>query len=293
MDKYEFFDQVTRVAYQYDQDNEWFGFHRGGPSWSHGTWIQYIIAAWKIYQQASTNQLQMLLLGDTKIRSDAALLMNFGLVSNTNTPQEDKDIKLVEDLMTRRANIAYKSIFKDPVQVMGPGSILSAKRWSPLLNDALMLGGIIGRQDFHLALNTDEQVSWAQITSKHIGTADFQKRRAVFGAAVQGSLKPAPSREQELWLHFFQQVPRVLWENDRPRVFARELMGLKLFGYKPVFSLIELGFTPIGAGKWPTFQNYLDGLHAAGFHRLDRFSIMQSLSEFLFNDVNALSVVGA
>ncbi len=50
----------------------------------------------------------MLLLGDTKIRSDAELLMNFGLVSNTNTQQEAKDIKLVEELMAKRAAIARK-----------------------------------------------------------------------------------------------------------------------------------------------------------------------------------------
>lgn len=62
----------------------------------------------KLYQKASTNQLQMLLLGDTKIRSDAELLMNFGLVSNTNTQQEAKDIKLVEELMAKRAAIARK-----------------------------------------------------------------------------------------------------------------------------------------------------------------------------------------
>lgn len=71
---------------------------------------QSIIAAWKLYQKASTNQLQMILLGDTKIRSDAEFLMNFGLVSNTNTPQEAKDIKLVEELMAKRAAIARNSI---------------------------------------------------------------------------------------------------------------------------------------------------------------------------------------
>jgi hypothetical protein len=290
---FQFFDQVTRVADQYNQDNQWFGFQRGGQAWSKGTWVQFIIAAWKLYQKAGTNQLQMILLGDTKIRSDAELLMNFGLVSNTNTPQEAKDIKLVEELMAKRAAIARNSIFKDPVNIMGPGSILSAQRWSPLLNDALMLGGIIGRQEFHFVLNTDEQAIWAQLTSKYIGKAELERRRAVFGAAAKTPLKPALSSEQELWLRFFRQAPRVLWENNKPRVFVRELLGLKFFGYKPVFSIYELGFCSTGGGNAPTFQNYLTGLNTVGFHLPNRGSIMRTLSEFLFNDVDALRDVGA
>ncbi len=169
--------------------------------------------------------------------------------------------------MQQHRKTALSSSFKDPVEMMGPGSILSAKRWSPLLNDALMLGGIISRQDFHFALNTDEQATWRNLTMKHIGGAELHRRRAVFGSAVNAAPKPALSSEKELWLKFLHQVPRVLWQNNgTPRVFVRELLGLKIFGYQPVFTLHEIGFIPTGGGgKAPTFENYLAGLRQTGY----------------------------
>ena len=270
MNKMQFFEELVQCAGQYDQDNQWFGFTKGGTEWSQGTWIQFIIAAWKLYQNVNSNQLGMILLGDTKIRSDPALLLNFGLAANSSSPQEEKDKKLVQDMMSKRKEIAKGSKSKQPVDIMGPGSILSAKRWSPMLNDAFMLGGIQTLQDFHFALNTDEQLVWQELTS---GNTNLDA--------------------QETWLKFINKVPRVLWERGRPRVFARELLGLKTFGYKPVFTLHELGFIHSGGGQAPTFQNYLSALNQAGFQNSDRANIMRLLSEFLFGDATSLSAVGA
>lgn len=296
MNKAQFFEQVTQVAIQYDNDNQWFGFQRGGPPWSRGTWIQYILAAWKLFQNASTNHLQTVLLGDTKIRSDAALLMNFGLVANTNAPQEDADRQLVENLMLRRTGIA-RGTQHAAVELMGQGSILSAKRWSPLLNDALMLAAILGRQDFLFALNEDEQAVWSQLATAHgvryIGSGELQRRQAVFGPAVQRTTT-ARTSEQELWLKFLHAVPRVLWERGTPRVFVRELLGLKFFGYEPVFTMHQLGFRHTDKGtKVPTFPNYLAGLNEVGLHSANRPAIMRALSEFLFNDTTSLNNIGA
>ena len=287
MTKAEFFDQLSQAASTYDQDNEWFGFQRGGPVWARGTWIQFILAAWKLYQNAAANQLRMILLGDTKIRSDAALLFNFGLAANSSAPQEDKDRLMVSELMNKRRGAAPKG---GAVEIMGPGSILSAKRWSPALNDALMLGGIHTFQDFHFALNGDEQVAWQELTTKP-GSAnpEFLKKIERFGAAVKGVAKPI----EVVWLDFFHKVPRVFWENGNPRVFVREVLGLKFFGYKPVFTPWELGFAFKGGGRPPTFLNYLTGLREVGLERRDRSSIMRHLGEFLFNDANAMSKIGA
>lgn len=272
MNKMQFFEELVQCASQYDQDNQWFGFLDGGKmDWSKGTWIQFILAAWKLYQNVNANQLQMILLGDTKIRSDPALLFNFGLAANTSSPQEDKDKKMVSELMSRRGNIASGTDSKKPVEIMGPGSILSAKRWSPMLNDAFVLGAIHTFQDFHFALNDDEQTVWRELTANQSKDLDAK----------------------ETWLKFIHKVPRVLWENGKPRVFARELLGLKIFGYKPVFTLHELGFIHSGGGQQPTFQNYLSALNQAGFQNRDRTTIMKQLSEFLFNDATALSTVGA
>jgi hypothetical protein len=272
MNRMQFFEQVTRVADRYDEDNAWFGFRRGGPKWSQGTWIQFIIAAWKLYEKASTSQLQMVLLGDTKIRSDSELLRNFGLVANTQSPQEAADLEMVERLMAERVRIAEASV-EPAIPVMGPGSILSAERWSPLLNDALMLGGIIGGQEFHFALNEDERAVWAELAS--------------------GAPGPAAASPKAQWLAFFRRVPRVFWENGTPRVFVREILGLKFFGYVPVFTSFELGFRPTGQGKQPSFAAYLDGLHTVGFHVPNREAIMASVSSFLFNDAEALASIGA
>jgi len=288
MNKAQFFEEMSRAASLYDDDNQWFGFQRGGPVWSRGTWIQFILAAWKLYQNVAANQLEMILLGDTKIRSDASLLFNFGLAANTNAPQEDKDRLLVSELMARRRGLAPAGA----VEIMGPGSILSAKRWSPALNDALMLSGIHHYHDFHFALNGDEQESWREITTKPGGaTPEFLKRIEKFGSAVRVGNKEKPI--EFVWLEFFHRVPRVFWENGNPRVFVRELMGLKFFGYKPVFTRFELGFVYSGAGRTPTFLNYLTALREVGLERRDRDSIMRHLGSFLFNDEKALSKIGA
>jgi hypothetical protein len=288
MNKAEFFDQMSEAASLYDQDNEWFGFQRGGPVWSRGTWIQFILAAWKLYQNASASQLQMILLGDTKIRSDPSLLFNFGLAANTNTPQEDKDRLMVSDLMNRRRGLAPKGA----VEIMGPGSILSAKRWSPALNDALMLGGIHRMQDFHFALNGDEQHAWRELTTKPgSSNPEFAKRIERFGAAVR--VKSIEKPIELVWLDFFHKVPRVFWENGNPRVFVRELMGLKFFGYTPIFTRWQLGFAYKGGGRPPTFLNYLKALREVGLDRRDRASIMRHLGEFLFNDDQAMTRIGA
>ena len=298
MNKEQFFDQLTQVAVQYDEDNQWFGFQRGGPVWSQGTWIDFVLAAWELYQNARATQLQMTLLGDTKIRSDPGLLLNFGLVANTTRPQEDKDRLLVSKLMNERRWIARGSSFNTAVEMMGPGSILSARRWSPMLNDSLMLAGISLHQDFHFALNEDERAVWHSLTTIDRSAPgplyvkpEFAKRIEQFGSVFRPEVKGLDPKET--WLQFFRLVPRVFWEKGSPRVFVREVLGLKFFGYKPVFTLQELGFTYSGGGQMPTFQNYLTGLRAVGFGQRERLSIMSSLSEFLFDDVNALQDIGA
>ncbi len=296
MDGMQFYSQLAACSAQYDQDNQWFGFHRGGPVWSQGTWVQFILAAWKLYKNARISP--MILLGDTKIRSDPHLLFNFGLVSNSDSPQEVKDKQMVEGMMAKRRGVAASANtgrVGPVVKVMGSGSILSAQRWSPMLNDALMLGAITSRQDFHFALNDDEQAVWAREIEplmprgdvRSTGAADFASRRAAFGAAVT-----TKSREQQLWLTFIKRVPRILWENGNPRVFVRELLGLKFFGYKPVFTRHELGFIHVGNATDANFQNYLTGLRAVGLHSRDRSAIMASLGEFLFQDKKALETVG-
>lgn len=294
MIKSEFFYQLTACTEAYDNDNQWFGFQRGGPPWSQGTWEQFILAAWKLYENVSASQLQLILLGDTKIRSDPQLLFNFGLSANTRTPQEDKDKALVSELMYKRRKWAGGTKGKEAAEnIMGPGSILSAKRWSPALNDAFVLGAIHKKQSFHFALNDQEQVVWRNLTTMPNTqmNADFANRLEKFGGATRTARKNMDMKA--IWLEFMREVPRVLWENGNPRVFARELLGLQMFGYRPVFTEQELGFVYRGKKQEPTFENYLKGLRDVNFHQRDRVAVIQSISNYLFDDANLLNGVGA
>lgn len=302
----QYFQQVTQNARQYDQDNAWFGFKTNGQVWSRGSWPSFIRAAWHLYSKACDNQLGMFILGDTKIRSDEDLVMNFGLVSNAPTPQEEADRQLIERLNAKRAVLATDSIFR-PGNILNrdgaSGGILSAKQWSPLLNDSFMLGGITSGAEFHLGLNEDETKEYKNIEDKFtsrgklrepdlIGKTEFDKRRAAYGAP---NIKiKARSTEQELWREFFIKVPRVFWNDNMPRVFVRELLGLQLFGYKPEFHLNQLSFKPpAGAStQIADFNAYLQHLHRLGFHDKDRVQLMSAISTFLFEDEEVLRGIG-
>jgi len=160
---------------------------------------------------------------------------------------------------------------------MGPGSILSAERWSPMLDDALMLGRNIARQEFHFALDEDERRVWADLIAMNPAP----------GGPDSDAVLP-----RSLWLTFFRSVLGVIWEKGVPRVFVRELLACKLFGYEPIFTSLPLGFRPVAKGKDPTFHADLEGLPAVGFHIPNREAILRSISPFLFDDAQALASIG-
>lgn len=296
--KLEFYRQLNAKKKQYDDDNAWFGFHSGGPKWSRGTWGDFTVYAYYVYANILANPLHMALLGDTKLRSDPEMVFSFGLAANTKSPQEDKDKATVDQLNIDRAATTG-------VDIMPKGSILSAKLWSPMLNDAFMLGGIHSRYDFHFVLTGDEVEAWKNIHDpayKNIyNNAWFYQRLGFemykgkyFRYPVLKKLKVAVSSEQakKMWLKFFREVDSVLWnERDKvPRVFARELMGLKTFGYKPVFTEHEIGFIYNRGGQPPTFENYLNALNEANFQTRDKRDVnLRPISEFLFGDPHALA----
>ena len=123
---------------------------------------------------------------------------------------------------------------------------------------------------------------------------EFERRRSVFGAATKTPItESAETMAKNLWLKFLHEVPRVLWERGNPRVFVRELLGLKFFGYKPVFSAYGLAFQSGANSNYATFATYLTNLHDAGKDGRDRSKIMTELSTFLFQNPAALQKVGA
>jgi hypothetical protein len=121
---------------------------------------------------------------------------------------------------------------------------------------------------------------------------ELQRKREAFGpvaARYAAAGSRSPEHYQQKWKRYLIANPEVLWHGtfNVPRVFARELIGLKTFGYAPDFAE-GLGFgRRSGAGN-ADFSQYLMGLAQAGFPAKDEARILSSISAFLFGDANAL-----
>lgn len=85
-------------------------------------------AAFEMYRRAASTQLDALVLGSDKIRSDLPLLTNFGTTAVTS---------------------AWDRPEHGPAASSERGSILAERNWWPLLNYAWVLGGIHGQAFFH------------------------------------------------------------------------------------------------------------------------------------------------
>ena len=138
-----FMQELDKCGDQYQADNAWFK-----NDW--GEQREYALNAWRLYQQASTNALGMLLLGSSKIRKDAVLVSNFGMTSAGGVT-DPEEVALVKALEAQRADQRAAPGLRDAPDVLGTGSILNDKNWTPLLNDCYILGGVHGEHEFHVA----------------------------------------------------------------------------------------------------------------------------------------------
>ncbi len=251
-----FMQELNKCGNQYEADNAWFK-----DDW--GEQRQYALNAWRLYQQASTNALGMLLLGSGKIRKDAVLVSNFGMTSAGGVA-DPEEVALVEALEAARTEQRAAPGLQDAPDVLGAGSILNDKNWTPLLNDCYILGGVHGEHEFHVAEDS--------------ANAYFE--------SLEG-----PSTAMEKWQSYFSAHSDIVWDATRqvPRILARELIGLKTFGYRPQFFTEQLSFSPGQPGD-ATFTTYLDALVAAGITSTNRTTLLETLSLFLFGNAQALSV---
>jgi hypothetical protein len=263
----------------YKTDNSWFRFESEPQAHT-------IYSCWLAYQKTDAPSAGMLLLGDTKIRSDHELVFNFGL-SSANGVQEEETRREVEELQNRRTQVAAgagpgafgpsssssqslaqpASSPSSAIQVVGSGSILSTKGWTPMLNDSFIIGGVHSEHDFHLALSPDEQ--------------------AIFNGLNSG-LPP-----KDLWREFFRRNPVSFWNSQYsvPRVFAREVLGLAAFGYEPEFSKVQLSFhlTNKGASDAASLDKYCEALRKAKMTPVaDKAAVIQAIANFVFKDAKAL-----
>jgi hypothetical protein len=262
--------EIDRILPRYKMENTWF-------KWWPKADVDAVLNGWRMYRKSSGNALGFLLLGDTAIRTDKTLLFNFGLTS-AHGVQEQKDIAMIDAIMNKRRGFA--STARPATELLGPGSILSDKEWSPLLNDAFVLGGVNDCQEFHLA---DDAFH---------GYVHVAQTRAIFGETAKGykALDQAnPAKDK--WRAYFRATPTVFWAAWGPRVFAREVIGMKTFGYRPVFTKQELAFECVDRPKamGATFTQYIDALAAVGFGAYDRKATMAAISEYLFGAKDALT----
>ena len=138
-------------------------------------------------------------------------------------------------------------------------------------------------QDFHWAEAGFQQ-------SAFLGEREFLERRDKFGAAApqyQAALRRDEAYYKSKWRHYLIGGAN-FWSGGFVRVFARELIGLKTFGYSPVFTGQTLSFAGAGRGATATFGEYLSALSGVNFGRQDSAAINAAIGEFLFDDARFL-----
>lgn len=277
LSKRQYVDEIFALRDEYRQDNQWVG--AWDESWNDaGVMTRFIEAAYKLYHATSTNALRLTLLGGTEIRLDRPMVKNFG-VTAANGIQDPQTKLWVEHAIYSRKQIARGAAvgLRTPASVTGSGSILSEKMWTPILNDSLILGAITAGQDFVLALTPEEQRDWERMNGAKVTKTQVMASR--FGESLP--MKNA-------WKTFINAHKRMFFDAWGPRVFAREILGLKWFGYKPEFSWHQLGFSPTRR-EMPSFKTYLSKLRDVHFQKpCDEIAVGKEISTFLFGDARAL-----
>jgi hypothetical protein len=260
----QFWQQLNPCASRYERENAWFKKSAWGDE------INYGLAAWRLYRCASTSSLGMLLLGSAKIRKDETLLLNFGATSGSGASDAEEQ-RLVAELERARSAMRSAPGLQDAPKVLGHGSILSDQKWTPLMNDCFILGGVHAAFEFHLAED---------------GAAAFFARNPPTPATIAAPGGHAAAA----WEQFFKANPQLLCNQGLPRVLARELVGLSTFGYRPRFLNQQLSFycAHPGQAKGATFSAYLDAIQAAGFAGNHVQRVLDTVSTFLFGRKDVL-----
>lgn len=277
LSKEQYIRQIFELRDQYRQDNQWVG--KWDESWNdEDVMTRFIDAAYKLYYATSTNALRLTLLGGTEIRLDLPLVKAFGVTAANGIQDPQTKLWVENAIYSRRHNARGAAVgLKTPAAVTGSGSILSEKMWTPILNDSLILGAITAGQDFVLAFTPEEQRDWERMNGGKVNKTQVLAAR--FGETVP--LKNA-------WKTFINAHKRMFFDTFGPRVFAREILGLKWFGYKPEFSWHQLGFFPARRDV-PSFRTYLANLRRVHFqYPCDQATVTKEISEFLFGDPRAL-----
>jgi len=313
------FKEAHGLGDKYNEDNQWAKLLEGGRGSTYVTFEQFALAAALAYTRVPNSKEHILLLGDTKIRSDAELILNFGISGDDGDNPDPATCQTIMMAMGKddaAANLTIKDLEnyrntinkgqsadvrgernKNDVPLYGKGSLLSNPLWSPILNDAFILSGLHTNLLFVVALNVDEQADWnaeKQETVKNIAKLfGGQVARPADAASEEGQARIA----RETWKNFILAHEQMIWDTKAniPRVFMRELLGLKAFGYKPKFHAHQLSFVCADAAKADeaTLGSYVSMLRDAKFREKEKGLLMKAIGEFLFDDPQALARFGA
>jgi len=127
---HQFTDAALRVLDRHKAENSW-------SRWGSQDQAITIRNAWKLYEASARNYLGTLLLGDAKIRTNDSLLTDFGLTSGSGVGADE--LKQIQTVMEKRQKLAGPRA-GPVIGGLGPGSILNDQQWTPLMNDAFILG---------------------------------------------------------------------------------------------------------------------------------------------------------
>jgi hypothetical protein len=261
---------------------------------------------WNLYVASRDNALGILLLGEVSMRSKLALVQNFGLTSAYGHEDDEPWLSPwlgydVKDPVAARADLskvpastldATKNQHLKGLQ--GPGSILSDRLWTPLMNDAWLLGGVQKKQGFHLVTEGLGQQKLEAAMNRLTSKVVFEQRRAKFDATKKKNESDYTAATKAIWQQWFLDNPQYLYENWGPRVLVREMIGLMTFGYKPVFLRQELAFECDDDKRAmdSTICGYSDALNALLFHQgndpLAKSTVLKALSTWLFGKDDVL-----
>ena len=305
--KTEFISEVTRLYPTIEGQNSWAKKYFALEMPVSGSTVAEVNAArcWELYCKSRDNGLGFLLLGEVSMRSKLALVQNFSLTSahgheddepwlspwlGSPAPSGADPLKLGKmpaSTLDEKKNAHLKGL-------QGPGSILSDRLWTPLMNDAWLLGGVQKRQSFHLVTEGLGEARHTKRLDGLRGKEKLEKTILKYGT-VQPNQKTVAEQVKDVWKMWFTENPQYLYETWGPRVLVRELIGLMTFGYEPEFSRQQLGFTSVntGAADGSTITQYTDALNNLKFHQgadpLAKRTVLAALSLWMFGDAAVLT----
>jgi hypothetical protein len=278
-------DKLIEVRSTYIADNDWFHFDSVAPGGPPMTIEKYIDAAARAYVHVRSTVVP-LLLGDTKLRSDDEMRNAFG-ISNADAartagpPGSAAATSSAVPIAGSSMTIAGSRPPGAPAAA-APGGILDNPKWSPMLNDAFILAGVNKKKQFVFKAVGDDENYFNSIPRPAPAGTDKQ-------AQINAGLP--------VWQEFFLHRPYLIWSDGKPRVFARELLGLAAFNYKAAPIGAQLSFDcpdPHAHGHRKTFANYLQALNAAKFTKpTSKTVVIETISKFLFGKPEALAPIAS